>query len=75
MEMRKFLVEIKPDGQVYAVEYTEPAPIISRQMAEKAYRDLLEEMKLYPYCFWSDALKDSYCNGASSILAKLGIKF
>lgn len=75
MEMRKFIVEIKPDGQVYAVEYTDPAPIISRQMASEAYRDLEEELHRYPYCFWSDEWKAAYCNGASSILAKLGIKF
>lgn len=75
MEIRKFLVEIKPDGQVYAVEYTDPEPIISRQMAIEAYRDLKEEMQRYPYCFWSDEWKAAYFNGASSILDKLGIKF
>lgn len=63
MEIRKFLVEIKPDGQV-----------ISRQMAEKAYRDLEEEIQRYPDCYWAD-WKAAYLNGASSILAKLRIKF
>ena len=75
MEIRKFLVEIKPDGQVYAVEYTDPEPIISRQMASDAYRALEEELHRYPYCFWAEEWKAAYCNGASSILAKLGIKF
>lgn len=74
MEIRKFLVEIKPDGQVYAAEYTDPEPIISQQVAIKAYRALQDEMDRYPYCFWSEEWRAAYFNGVSSILDKLGIK-
>lgn len=74
MEIREFLVEIKPDGQVYAVEFTDPEPLISPQLAGEAYRDLEEELQRYPYCYWSDEWKAAYCNGASRMLDKLGIK-
>ena len=74
MEMRKFLVEIKPDGQVYAVEYTEPAPIISRQMASEAFRELEEDLHRDGYCFRTGEWEEAYLCGALCILAKLGIK-
>lgn len=56
MEMRKFLVEIKPDGRVYATEYTDaPAyPKIVRDrlgelaresMSATAFADLARSLK------------------------------
>lgn len=74
MEMRKFIVEIHPDGCVYATEYTEPEDDL-RRLGGSAFADIQEELNTYPKCFWSDDMKAAYLNGAAAILKRLHIEF
>lgn len=74
MEMRKFLVEIKPDGCVYATEYTEPEDDL-RRVGGSAFADVQAEFETFPKCCWSDNMKAVYLNGAAAILKRLHIEF
>ena len=47
MEMRKFIVEIHPDGRVYATEYEEPAPsCYARDYDRFDIRDALRKLDI-----------------------------
>ena len=45
MEIRKFIVEIHPDGRVYATEYQDPGERLDiRDALQKVYLDCRQEM-------------------------------
>ena len=77
MEMRKFIVEIHPDGRVYATEYEEPS---ERQYASdydleyifsKAMDSVRAELDTLPWAKCSPSVKAAYLSGAASLGKKM----
>ena len=69
MEIRKFIVELHPDGRMTCVEYTEPQSKEDRNyLCGRAFQEVEKDLEAYPQSLWSDAIKASYLNGASRMM-------
>lgn len=65
MEIRKFIVELHPDGRMTWAEYTEPNSKEDRDyLCGRAFQEVAKDLEAFPESLWSDEIKASYLNGA-----------
>lgn len=72
--MRKFIIDLKPDGTMKWAEVAEPhsGKYVDDIQAVKAFDYVEQSLKTYPKCFWTEECKASFINGASEMLHVLG---
>lgn len=69
MEIRKFIIELHPDGRMTWVEYIEPSSKEDRNyLCGRAFQAVSKYLDTYPAFLWSDDVKASYLNGASHMM-------
>lgn len=72
MEMRKFIVELHPDGSMSRAEYAEPLNKEERdRLFSEAFRSVSEELDTYPACSYTPAAKIAYLAGAARMASIL----
>ena len=72
MEMRKFIIELHPDGSMSWAEYAEPINKEERdRLFSEAFRSVSEEVDTYPVCSYTPAAKAAYLAGAARMASIL----
>lgn len=72
MEIRKFIVELHPNGRMTWAEYTEPSSKEDRDyLCGRAFQEVEKYLETYPASLWPEDVKASYLNGASHMMEVL----